>query len=98
MSETQKNKRKVATVSLNNGRSTSVSFKKLHTWVIWQFPRPKDSGLCGAVHPPIADHGWFPAVINPKEQKVQILGHTGEPFATPEAAIEYLKGKKRDEG
>jgi hypothetical protein len=42
------------------------------------------------VHPPLEAHGWFPAVIRPEKNEVQVHGHVPETFATPEQAAEYV--------
>ena len=76
---------------------TELSFAELYTWVIWQFPRKQKSGLCGAVHPPIPEHGWFPAIITPQKYQISIHAHLEETFATPEAAAEYLQNKQKKE-
>ena len=53
-------------------KPTELSFTELYTWVIWQFPRKQKSGLCGAVHPPIPEFGWLPAIIHPKKQQLTV--------------------------
>lgn len=80
----------VAGVSLANDQPTQLSFADLATWVIWQFPgrRQSQSGLCGAVHPSLAKHGWYPALIFPKEKYALVYGHLGARHATPEEASE----------
>jgi hypothetical protein len=62
--------------------------------VIWQFPRRQKNGLCGAVHPPIPNHGWLPATINPQQKQLTIHAHLDENFATPEEAADYLHNSK----
>ena len=80
----------VAEVTLDAKKPTTLTFGELYTWVIWQFPRKKDGGLCGAVHPPTTSEGWFPAIIYNKDACVLVLAHLNESFTTPEAAAEYL--------
>ncbi|HEX6385110.1 MAG TPA: hypothetical protein VF177_10605 [Anaerolineae bacterium] len=80
----------VADIALDSRKPTALTFDELYTWVIWQFPRKKDGGLCGAVHPPADDHGWFPAIIHYREECVLVHAHAGGSFETPEAAIDYL--------
>jgi hypothetical protein len=69
---------------------TELTLDDLYTWVVWQFPRPRQSGLCGAVRPPIANHTWMPAVINRHDKRVFVHGHLNHEFATPAAAAEWL--------
>lgn len=79
-----------AGIDLDAKKPTTLTFGELYTWVIWQFPRKKDGGLCGAVHPPTANQGWFPAIIHNKDKRVLVHAHLNESFTTPEAAVEYL--------
>lgn len=53
----------VAGVSLSSEIPTRLTYGELYSWVIWQYPRPQNGGLCGAVHPPTPQHGWIPAII-----------------------------------
>ena len=80
----------VAGITFSRKSPTLVSFADLFNWVIWQFPRPLEDGLRGAVRPPIEGHGWYPAVIFPGDERVQVYGHVAEPFDSPEAAAESL--------
>ena len=84
-------KRVVASVTLRHDRPTEVTFEQLYSWVIWQFPRRKTGGMCGATRPPIPDHTWFPALIKQSERRVIIHGHIDEEFSTPEAAAEWVE-------
>ena len=86
-----KKKRKVGNVKLKNRQPTNLKFEDLYTWTIWQFPRKVSGGLCGAVHPPIPEHGWLPAVINVKEKKVQVHANLDQTFTTPEEAAKFLE-------
>lgn len=86
-------KRRIATLTLQNDRPTECGFKDLYTWVIWQFPKPKGTGLCGAVRPPIANHGWFPAQIKLRDRKVIVHGHLSREFDSPHAAADWLENK-----
>lgn len=81
-------------VILSLDRPTELSFAELYSWVIWQFPRPKSGGLCGAVRPAAAEHGWYPALIKLKEQRVLVHGHLGQQFPTPAAAADWLANEK----
>ena len=89
-----RNKRKeVATVVLRTDRPTELTFAELHSWVIWQFPRPKAAGLCGAVRPPIANHSWLPALIKSRDQTVLVYGHLRQEFASPAQAADWLEAQ-----
>jgi hypothetical protein len=69
---------------------TTVPTGRLHSWVIWQFPRTRAGGFSGAVHPPIPGHGWYPAVVDAEAGHVLIYGHVRSRFPSPEAAAKYL--------
>lgn len=84
-------KNKVADVTFADGQPTTLTFRDLYTWTIWQFPRKVNGGLCGAVRPPIAEHEWYPAVVQFKEEKVQVYAHLNQTFPTPENAAEQLE-------
>ena len=85
-------KKESAHLKLHPTKPTSFNLKLLQDWVVWQFPKKHDKskGFCGAVHPPIEKHGWFPAVINPGKNEAQIYGHLPEKYATPEQAMAYF--------
>lgn len=87
----------VGKLTFETTKPTAVSFKQLHTWVIWQFPQPHPHGMCGAVHPPLPNHGWIPAVIDHQRQTVQVFAHLAEPFASPETAVAYFKSPSHPE-
>lgn len=78
-------------IPFHSNHATELNFQQLHSWIIWQAPHQKDKGLYGAIHPPIASHGWYPAVILPKEKRVQVHAHLNTLYKTPEEAIESLK-------
>jgi hypothetical protein len=82
--------RQVELVRIRSDRPTSLTLGDLYTWVIWQFPRPKDSGLCGAVRPPIANHTWYPAWISRRDTRVILYGHLDREFSDPSEAAEWL--------
>jgi len=85
----------VAGIKLRSDRPTTLTFHDLFQWVIWQFPRPEQKGLCGAVRPPLTDHDWIPAIIQAGNKRVYVHAHAGETFPTPELAAEYFnEGKK----
>lgn len=82
---------KINDTPLKTDKPTKLTFDDLYTWTIWQFPSKVQGGAYGAVHPPIAKHGWLPAVIRAKDKKVQVHAHLDETFATPEAAAKFLE-------
>ncbi|MEJ2746715.1 MAG: hypothetical protein P8183_02180 [Anaerolineae bacterium] len=88
-------KKQIANLLLKSHKPTRLKFEDLHTWTIWRFPRKVENGYCGAVHPPIAAHGWLPAVIcvTEKFKETHIYGHLDQTFETPEAAANYLENK-----
>ena len=81
---------KIANIILRKDRPTEVTTDELYTWVIWQFPRPVSGGLCGAVHPPLAGHRWYPAIIGYLDKKIQIHGHIDREFASSAEAADWL--------
>jgi hypothetical protein len=84
--------KKIANLTFKTDRHTSLTFKDLFTWVIWQFPRTATAeGLTGAVKPPIAEHDWFPAIIDYKKKRVLVYAHLSKTFTTPEAAAESIQ-------
>lgn len=84
-------------LEFDTAKPTELSFAELYTWVIWQFPRKQKRGLFGAVHPPIPEHGWLPAIIYPKKKQLSIHAHLEETFATPEEAADFLHNKTKKE-
>jgi hypothetical protein len=80
-------------VTLDTAAPTELPLQALFTWVIWQFPRKQGGGLLGAVRPPTAKHGWFPAIIHNKSKTVLVHGQVERPFSTPEAAADYFNKK-----
>ena len=81
----------IANITLMKDKPTEVTFDDLYEWVIWQYPRQKDGGLCGAVHPPLANHTWYPALIAYLDKKVLIYGHIDKLFRSPDEAAEWLE-------
>lgn len=69
---------------------TAIPMARLYAWVIWQFPRTRAEGFSGAVHPPEAGHGWYPAIIDVDAGHVLVFGHVKERFPSPEAAAKHL--------
>lgn len=84
----------IAGIDLRSDQPTSLTFVELFHWVIWQFPKPEKKGLCGAVRPPLADHEWYPAVIEPDKKRVTVHAHIGKTFASPELAAKFINSKK----
>jgi hypothetical protein len=84
----------VADVKLRLSKPTRLAFEDLYTWTIWQFPRRKTGGLMGAVRPPIAEHGWYPAIIQTKEKQALVHAHLDQVFDSPEDAVEHLNKVK----
>jgi hypothetical protein len=58
---------------------------------VWQFPRLRAKGFSGAVHPPIAGYGWYPAIIDPVKRRALIYAHLDEPLRSPEAAAKHIE-------
>lgn len=80
----------VHNIKLNINQPTALPFSQLYDWVIWQFPTQAENWLLGAVRPPITDATWYPALIQPKEKRVQIFGHLNTSFNTPEKAAKQV--------
>ena len=91
MSEPNK---RVALLDLRADGPTELRRKDLYSWVVWQYPRKIGQGLCGAVSPPLAKHGWYPAEIKNKGQLILVHGQIRKPFKTPSAAADWLSNKK----
>jgi hypothetical protein len=84
----------IANLAINVDRPTDLSFDDLYTWVIWQFPRKRGKWLCGAIRPPIANHQWLPALIDPIECIVKVHGDAKQQFDTPDEALNWLMSAK----
>ena len=80
----------VHNIKLNSKQPTSLTFNQLYEWVIWQFPEQKEDALSGAVRPPILDATWYPALIYPKEKRVQVYSHLDTSCSTPEEAAKRI--------
>lgn len=78
-------------LAFDSAGPTIVSLDQLYTWVVWQFPRLRAGGFSGAVHPPIAGYGWYPAIIDPTKRRVLVYAHLEEPFRSPEAAAKQIE-------
>lgn len=88
--------KKVEAIMINLDQPTELTFTDLHTWVIWQYPRQIGKGLCGAVRPPVPEHGWFPAVIRLKEKAVLVHGHLEQKFDSPNEAADWVAASGAD--
>ncbi len=84
----------VAGLKFRSDRPTTLTYKQLFQWVIWQFPRPQKRGFCGAVRPPTLEDEWMPAIIQVDNERVQVYAHVGETFPTPETAVAYFSDYK----
>ncbi len=84
------NKPVVDGIKFELNEPTAVPMDRLFNWVIWQFPRLRDGGFSGAVHPPEAAHGWYPALIDAEGGRVIVYGFIKERFPSPEAAAKHL--------
>lgn len=85
-------KKEIANLKLHVAKPTTFKISLLIEWVIWQFPKKSTSedGFCGAVHPPLENHGWLPAIVQPGKKEVIIYGHAPEPFKAPELAADFF--------
>jgi len=82
--------KEIGTILINTQEPTELSLRDLYNWVVWQFPRKKGNGLCGAVKPPLRGHSWYPALIRQKDKKIFVHGHLGLDFDSPDSAAEWL--------
>lgn len=83
-------------IAFETHEPTVVPIDRLYAWVIWQFPKLREGGFSGAVHPPEIGHGWYPAIVNAQEGRVIIYGQVKEAFPSPEAASKHLdQGTKK---
>ncbi len=87
---TQNAHRSIDNIPFQTNKPTPVSANTIFNWVIWQFPHTKDDGFCGAVHPPLPDHTWYPAIIHNEGQQIQVYAHLNMHFSSPEEALIYL--------
>lgn len=72
-----------------------INQKQLDDWVTWQYPKKVADGLCGAVHPPSPNFGWFPAVIYRDKNELLVYGNVPETFDSPESAAEFCLANGR---
>ena len=80
----------IAELSFSTEQPTRFSFAMLHDWVIWQFPRPHEDGMMGAIHPPLPEHPWYPAIIRAKRKEVIVHAHIETTYDSPETAVTYF--------
>ena len=80
----------LASVTLKTNEPTELKVSELYTWIIWQYPRKLEHGLCGAVRPPLAQHGWYPAEIIQPGKMILVHGEVFKPFETPTEAADWL--------
>ncbi len=80
----------IASLILKTNEPTEFKLSDLYTWIIWQYPRKLKHGLCGAVRPPLARHGWYPAEINKTGKIILVHGEVLKPFKTPAEAADWL--------
>lgn len=81
----------ITAADLKRDGPTELTLSAIGEWVIWQFPRPRRGGLCAALHPPQAAAGWYPGIVHPDEERVEVHAHGGGPFATPEEALAWME-------
>lgn len=81
----------VTVADLSSEEPTELLMADVHSWVVWQFPTPRRSGLCAALHPPEAASGWYPAIVYPEEERLEIYAHAAGPFPTPEEAVAWME-------
>jgi hypothetical protein len=80
-------------VAIRTDRPTELTFGDLYTWVIWQYPRPRGSAMCGAVRPPIAKHTWYPALLSSRDNRILLFGHLSQEFGKPSEAADWLEAQ-----
>lgn len=83
----------IAELSFHADKPTCFSFATLHRWIIWQFPRPHQDGMMGAVHPPLPEYSWLPAIIRAKSKDVVIHAHVDVDYQSPETAVAHFEPK-----
>lgn len=87
---TQEKKQIIASIPFQTHKPTLVTSDALFDWVVWQFPHSKQDGFCGAVHPPLPNHSWYPAIIEESGEKIHVFAHLETHFSSPEEALNYL--------
>ena len=80
----------LAVTDLRSDGPTQVALANIHGWVVWQFPKPRQGGLCAALHPPEVAFGWLPAIVDPETEQVAVYAEAG-PFPTPEEAVAWIE-------
>lgn len=82
----------VANIRLRIDSPTELTMDEIYEWVIWQFPLEMAGGLCCAIHPPIANHTWYPAIIGHLDNKIVVHGEVNQEFGSPKEAADWLTG------
>jgi hypothetical protein len=85
----------VANIRLRKDNPTELTIDDFYEWVIWQYPLEMEGGLCCAVHPPIPNHTWYPAVIGHLDNKIVVHGNINREFGSPREAAEWLMDSYR---
>lgn len=80
----------IAGIKFNVDKPTALQLEDLHTWVIWQYPKPYLGGFLGAVCPPDSEPYWIPSVVNPEKNMVRIFAQDQKNYNSPEEAAEYF--------
>lgn len=88
---TTSKKHTICGITFDANGPTLVSFDELYSWVVWQFPRTRAGGHSGAVHPPAAGYGWYPAIVDPVKRRVLVYAHLDETLKSPEAAAKQIE-------
>lgn len=88
MTKPEDDKKLIDGLSLNRHSPTTITLDHLFHWVVWQYPRRRPQGYCGAVRPPSG--GWYPALVSADQKRVLIYGHLPETFESPELASKHL--------
>ncbi len=86
----------VANIRLRSDSPTELTVGEIFKWVIWQYPLEISGGLCCAVHPPIPNHTWYPAVIGHLDNKIVVHGEINQEFVSPREAADWLLGSQEN--
>lgn len=87
---TPKHSEMVANIRLRIDSPTELTIDEIYDWVIWQYPIEIAGGLCCAVHPPIPNHTWYPAIIGHLDNKIVVHGEIDQDFDLPREAADWL--------
>lgn len=80
----------VSGIDLSLSEPTTLSFKDLQEWVIWQFPRQAAKAHYAAVKPSVPGHGWYPATVDKSRKQVTVYANIDAALDSPEAASKKL--------